>query len=90
MSRKALYTVSVRLSRETILKLEQHQKKHHLKSRSECLQQAVERYLNPENPDEKDTKTAILEAFNDPEIQTIIEKISERTVENTTFTIKKQ
>ena len=90
MSRKALYTVSVRLSRETILKLEQHQKKHHLKSRSECLQQAVERYLNPENPDEKDTKTAILEAFNDPEIQHIIKELCRETFENTTLTIKKQ
>ncbi|MBO5368453.1 hypothetical protein J6A32_07485 [Methanocorpusculum sp.] len=89
MAKTALYSISVRLPRETIQKLEKYQNEHN-KSRSECLQQAVERFVNPENPETTLIKKAIREAFNDPEIQTIIEKISERTVENTTFTIKKQ
>ena len=89
MAKTALYTISVRLSKETIQKLEKHQKEHHLKSRSECLQQAVERYLNPENQNENPTKTAILEAFQNPEIQNIIKELINQTLENTTVTLKK-
>ena len=87
MSKKALYTVSVRLSKETIQQLEKYQKKHHLKSRSECLQQAVERYLNPQNPDEKDLKTILREAFADQEIQKTIKELCRETFENTPVTL---
>lgn len=87
MARTALYTVSVRLSKETIRKLEKYQSEHHLKSRSECLQQAVDRLLNPENPDENPSKTAILKAINDPDVKKIIEEIASQTFENTPLTL---
>ena len=88
MAKTALYTISVRLSKETIQKLEKHQREHHLKSRSECLQQAVEHYLNPENQNENPTKTAILEAFQDPEVQQIIRELINQTIENTPVILK--
>ena len=88
MPRNALYTVSVRLSKETIQKLEKHQKEHHLKSRSECLQQAVEHYLNPENQNQTPAKTALLEAFQNPEVQQIIRELINQTIENTPVILK--
>ena len=89
MAKTALYSISVRLPRETIQKLEKYQNEHN-KSRSECLQQAVERFVNPENPETTLIKKAIREAFNDPEIQNIIKELCRETFENTTLTIKKQ
>ena len=86
MSRKALYTVSVRLSKEHIQKLQQYQEENNIQTKSECLQKAIAHLLEPR----ENNKTSYHNILEDKEtIDKLTELILQR-LQNQTFTLTKK